>query len=50
MTELEKALMYYDGDNTKPFCDLVYKALITQQQATKCEDCKHRNKRREEKK
>lgn len=27
MTEIEQALVHYDGDNSKPYCDLVYKAL-----------------------
>jgi hypothetical protein len=27
MTDIERALIEYDGDNTKPYCDLVYKAL-----------------------
>lgn len=40
MTELERALVEYDGDNTKPFCDLVYKALKEMQNAEKgCPYC-----------
>lgn len=27
MADIEKALVEYDGDNSKPYCDLVYKAL-----------------------
>lgn len=27
MTEIEKALMEYDGDNSKPYCDLVWAGL-----------------------
>jgi hypothetical protein len=27
MTEIEKAIVHYDGDNSKPYCDLVYKGL-----------------------
>ena len=27
MTDIEKALVCYDGDNSKPYCDLVYEAL-----------------------
>jgi len=49
MTELERALIEYNGDNSKPFCDLVYKALRTQQkvdegklvEVVRCGDCKH---------
>lgn len=31
MTDLEKALTYYDGNNEMPYCDLVYNALKKQQ-------------------
>ena len=31
MTEIEKALIEYDGDNSKPYCDLVWKGLKTLQ-------------------
>jgi hypothetical protein len=27
MTEIEKALAEYDGDNSKPYCDLVWRGL-----------------------
>lgn len=27
MTDIEKALVCYDGDNSKPYCDLVHRAL-----------------------
>lgn len=27
MTEIELALMHYDGDNSKPYCDLVWRGL-----------------------
>lgn len=40
MTEIEKALIYYDGDNSKPYCDLVYKALkLLQRKQTGCAYC-----------
>ncbi len=25
--EIERAMCYYDGDNSKPYCDLVYAGL-----------------------
>lgn len=27
MTNVEMAMIFYDGDNSKPYCDLVYMAL-----------------------
>lgn len=33
MTEIEKALVCYDGDGSMPHCDLVWKALKTLQKA-----------------
>jgi len=27
MTDIERALIEYDGDNGKPYCDLAYRAL-----------------------
>lgn len=27
MTDLELAMIHYDGDGSKPYCDLVYQAL-----------------------
>ena len=27
MTEIEIAMMHYDGDGSKPYCDLVHEAL-----------------------
>lgn len=46
MTDIEKALVCYDGDNSKPYCDLVFKALKELQKREKNElksTCKHEN-------
>ncbi len=38
--DLNRALIEYDGDNSKPYCDLVYKALKEMKQREQgCEWC-----------
>ena len=33
MTDIELALIEYDGDRSKPYCDIIYNALKKQQPA-----------------
>ncbi len=36
--EIERAMCYYDGDNSKPYCDLVYAGLDIMRNLLKLRD------------
>jgi hypothetical protein len=41
MTDLEKALVIYDGNNDMPYCDLVWQALKEKRDRDKrCDHCR----------
>ena len=41
MTEIELAMMHYDGDGSKPYCDLVWEALKEKRDRERgCDFCK----------
>jgi len=39
VNKYELALIHYDGDNSKPYCDLVYEALKEKRDREKGCDC-----------